>query len=113
MRGRIETNYNAGVLYSYMAQLEEWSASSLLSEKVSFASRKYVGIQVADLIARETMKHLDNMIGPVKRDKRRSFAALQDTKRFMFTYWVREWFEGFSRDYDRVSASVGTVPGRI
>ena len=48
---RQETEYNAGVLYSYMAQLKGWNGSAYLNSKISFASRNYVGIQVADLMA--------------------------------------------------------------
>lgn len=107
---RQETNYNAGVLYSYMAQLKEWSASSFLQEKVSFASRKDVGIQVADLVARETTKHLDNIIGPVRRSTRRSMTALLDTKRFEFTFLMKEWFEGFKKDFERVAKQFGADP---
>lgn len=40
-----ETEYNAGVLYTYMAQMKQWNARPHLSEKVSFASRKYVGFK--------------------------------------------------------------------
>lgn len=92
---RQETDYNAGVLYTYMAQMKEWDGSAYLNEKVSFASRKYIGIQVADLVAREAMKHLDNMIGPVKRDTRRSMRALMDTHRFEFTFHMKEYFDDF------------------
>jgi hypothetical protein len=57
------------------------------------------------------MKHLDNLIGPVKRDKRRSFAALEKTERFRFTYWMREWFEGMRADFEQLAESVGVVAG--
>jgi hypothetical protein len=104
---RAETNYNAGVLYDYMAKVSEWNASPYLHDKINFASRKYVGIQVADLLARETMKHLDNIIGPVKRDTRRSMKALNATGRFRFTFWNREWFEGLHRNFQQVASRFG------
>jgi hypothetical protein len=104
---RKESNYNAGVLYSYMTELTEWKASHVLHGKIGFDSRATVGIQAADLIARETMKHLDNIVGPVKRRTRRSMAALNVTGRFRFTFWMTEWFEGFRRDFERVAASCG------
>jgi len=107
---RIETNYNARSLYSYMAKWENWSASSLLHEEISFASRKYVGVQVADLIARETMKHLDNIVGPIKRGTRLSMRELQNTGRFRFTYYTREWFRGFRSHFEEVSRSLGMEP---
>jgi hypothetical protein len=106
-----ETNHNAGVLYTYMAQMKEWSASPYLHHKVSFASRKYVGIQVADLLARETMKHLDNQVGPVKRPTRLSFKALLAAKRFSFSFLTESYFESFRRNIDRLSDQRGVDYG--
>lgn len=104
---RPESNYNAGILYDYMAKLKSWPASSYLQEKISFASRKYVGIQAADLIARETMKHLDNIVGPVARPTRRSYTALSETKRFKFSFFNEQWFADFRRDFPNVASSSG------
>jgi hypothetical protein len=106
-----ETNHNAGVLYTYMAQRKEWAASPYLHQKISFASRKYVGIQVADLLARETMKHLDNQVGPVKRPIRRSFDALLRAKRFGFGFLTEKYFESFRRNIDRLSDRHGVDYG--
>jgi hypothetical protein len=102
-----ESEYNAGVLYTYMAQMKQWNASTHLSAKVSFASRKYVGIQVADLVARESMKHLDNMVGPVERPIRRSMSAILDTKRFQFNHLTQKYFESFRVNMDRLSQQFG------
>jgi len=44
--------------------------------------RKDIGLQVADLIARETMKDLDNRIGPTPRWPRQSLMALRRSNRF-------------------------------
>jgi len=43
----------------------------------AFATRKTVGIQVADLLARETMKLMDNEYGPVQRPMRGSYRAIR------------------------------------
>lgn len=107
---RLESNYNAGILYDYMAKLKSWPASSYLQEKISFASRKYIGIQAADLVARETMKHLDNIVGPTKRNTRRSYSALLETKRFRFTFFDKQWFADFRSDFARVASSCGVDP---
>jgi len=104
---RLETNYNAGELYSYMARLKEWSGSEYLHKKVSFANRRYVGIQVADLVAREAMKHLDNMIGPVKRIIRQSMKALAKTHRFEFTFHNKEYFDGMKDRMPALRQEVG------
>ena len=102
-----ETEYNAGVLYTYMAKMKGWSGSPFLSGKVSFASRKYVGIQVADLLAREGMKHLDNVVGTAKRLTRRSMGALLATKRFQFHFVLAEHLESFVGNMDHVSQQLG------
>lgn len=94
---RPETKYNASVLYSCMVDLKGWDGSAYLSEQISFAGREYVGIQVADLVARETMKHLDNRIGPTRRRTRYSMAALSDTGRFEFTFHTQEYFADLSK----------------
>jgi hypothetical protein len=107
---RIESNYNAGLLYNYMATLPEWSG--YFDDEISFASRKQVGIQAADLYAREVMKHLDNMIGPVQRPTRRSMEALLATKRFGCDLFMREHFEDFRRKFDAVAKNVGVDQGQ-
>jgi len=105
--GRQESNYNTSVLYSYMARLPEWKSSPLLKEEISFSTRSTVGIQAADLWARETMKHLDNMIGPVKRPMRRSMELLASTNRFGGDYFMKEFFSDFRRQFEEVSRTVG------
>lgn len=112
---RLEIQYNAAALYQYMAQLPEsdWECAPLLFEELSFASRKAIGIQAADLLARETMKHLDNMIGPVVRPMRRSMATLRASHRFGFDFYMREYFEDFSRKFQQMSAAQGLEADRI
>jgi hypothetical protein len=104
---RLETQYNSTFLYDYMATLPEWEHRSYIHQEVSFASRKMVGIQAADLWAREIMKHLDNQIGPKKRDTRRSFIALQDSKRFGANWYVGEYFDGLAKAIAAMDAPSG------
>lgn len=91
---RLESNYSAGKLYALM--LEEEAAvekDSYLFPEISFAcSRKQPRIQVGDLLARETMKDLDNLVGPIRRPRRRSLDALVSSKRFGFCNYYAEWF---------------------
>lgn len=94
----LEREYNATYLYDYLAKQPEWRFNPYIAEKVSFATQENVGIQVADLIARETMKHLDNKIGPVRRQKRESLKALEHTKRFEFHFYTKEVLFGLSRE---------------
>ena len=37
--------------------------------------------------------------------------ALMDTSRFRFTYYTAEWFQGFRKDFERLSKSLGMEPG--
>ena len=91
---RLESNHNATEWYAYMQRVEEWPHRSFIADKVSFATRATVGIQVADLVAREGMKHLDNIVGPVQRPKRGAVRALEESKRFGFKFYVGEYFKG-------------------
>jgi hypothetical protein len=86
---------NSGVLYDWMTSLPEWKETGIFFDnEVSFSSRKNPRIQVADLMARETMKHLDNIIGPKQRGPRKSLIALATTQeRLDFTFLMRGYFE--------------------
>ena len=84
-----QEEYNTGVLY-YDYESLEWNEHIFFDHASVWKNPK---IQVADLVARETMKGLDNEIGPVKREYRKSLVALATTgKRFEFDYLHREYF---------------------
>jgi hypothetical protein len=102
-----ETNYNAGVLLAHIASLKYWDCSSYLSPGLNIVSRSAIGIQAVDLLARETMKHLDNMIGPVKRPPRQSLMTLRASNRFGFDFHMREFFEDFKRKFEAVALELG------
>lgn len=88
---RPESEYNAGLLYHYMVTLPEWQERKVfLGAKINFGSRKDVRIQAADIVAREAMKHLDNL---GKRPIRRSMQALAELPGAPFR------FDFFTRDY--------------
>jgi hypothetical protein len=87
--------------------MADWDCSSFLCKKLSIAARSAIGIQAADLYAREVMKHLDNLVGPVKRPMRRSFQALRETNRFGCDFHVREYFQDFRNKFDELALKVG------
>jgi hypothetical protein len=91
--------YNAGALYDRIinANLRP-EMESLMSEKVSFATREEAGIQAADLVAREGMKLLDNRSGPVSRPTRLATQVLQASQRVKFKVYDRGYFERIIRD---------------
>jgi hypothetical protein len=90
---RQQSEYNSGVLYDWMVNSVEWKHHNVFMDtKISFESRKNQRIQAADLFARETMKHLDNMVAPKRRPVRRSMEALMACgDRFRFFLFDREW----------------------
>jgi hypothetical protein len=89
---RVQSNYNATLIYAYLRESNpQWKER--LASKLSFDSaRDNPRIQVADLFAREAMKDLDNEIGPVKRQPRKSWLALRDTGRFSIKKVSTEYF---------------------
>jgi hypothetical protein len=62
---------------------------------------------MADLVARETMKHFDNIVGPVKRPMRGAMRALDESRRFVFSLFTRDYWEDMKRKLPDVQARVG------
>ena len=85
--------YTAHQLLAFMAQSPDWPSSECLTDEIGLATRATPGIQMADLLARETMKQLDRRSGPVKRPVRQSMSALLASRRFRFEYYTREYCE--------------------
>jgi len=104
---RMQSEHNAGLLYGITKEYEpEWSPH--LAEKVTFEfARKNPRIRVADLVAREVMKALDNQIGPVKREIRKSWKALHDTGRFHAEAFSEDWFADLKKHYAELEKTVG------
>jgi hypothetical protein len=100
---------NTGVLYDWMTTLPEWHATGIFFDhEISFSSRKNPRIQIADLVARETMKGLDNMIGPKKRPMRGAFTALASADdRLKFDYLMEEYFEDMKKKMPALAESEG------
>lgn len=78
-------------LYEYIGSLKEWEFNKHLG-KLSFANyRQEPGIQVADLLARETMKHMQNtMLASRDRWTRQSFMKLNANPRFHLRFVEKE-----------------------
>jgi len=74
--------YNASALYEWMRVTKKLGRH--LADKLSFACRRTIGIQVADLFAREVMKNFDAQLDGSKRPTRISFQKLYATQRFRF-----------------------------
>ena len=98
---------NAAKIYDFVVNMPGTDFGDYMSNEISFAVRRNPRIQMADLVARETMKHFDNMLGPVKRIPRGSFLALQQTKRFAFEWYNKEYFHEMKRQAEEIAKAQG------
>jgi hypothetical protein len=106
---REESEHNSAFLYKMYRERPEVKVD--MFRNVTFArSREEPRVQVADLWARETMKALDNIIGPVKRGPRKSWEALAGTKRFAMDAIGLEWFESLKGQMDSMQREYGMEP---
>ena len=94
---RLESEHNAGFIYGSLRENEpDWTP--YLASKISFGfAKNNTRIQIADLLAREAMKALDNVVGPIKRPIRKSWQALRDTDRFVVDAFSIDWFQDMKR----------------
>jgi len=77
---------------------------------IRFDSRdRAPGLQVADLIARESFKHLDNQLSPKLRS-RLSMRALGSSQKFRFRFWIKEDFEKMRTDISRFGWDENELP---
>jgi hypothetical protein len=93
--------YNANAMYEWMRVSKK--LGRYLGDTLSFACRKTVGIQVADLFAREVMKNLDSRLSDSGRATRLSFVRLRDTKRFIVTSLGKSDFESKKKELSKSS----------
>lgn len=90
--------YNAGLLYAEMGNAPEWRGSEFIEKDVTYASRKNPKIQVADMWAREVMKHTDRtIISSPPLPMRRSFQVLRKNKLFSLDMVDKSYFEDMKR----------------
>jgi hypothetical protein len=78
-----------------------------ISEKVSFdTSDRDIGIQTADLFAREAMKFVEGVFQG-ERPIRRSLDALVTSGRFKITFTSKEFFDSMRQNRDDVESYLG------
>jgi hypothetical protein len=98
-----DRGYNATELYRFI--VDNSLDTSILDDTISFgSSRKIIGLQAADIIARESMKALDNLIGPKQRSPRQSLVALRRSNRFSFICHDRTKLEERRLQTDKIHA---------
>lgn len=103
---RPEGEHNTGLLYAMAKHTKDWN--HYLDSEIGFAcSKTHTRVQVADLFARETMKSLDNQIGPKKRPPRKSWACLRETDRFHADAFGKEWFLSLKANMPELEKGTG------
>jgi hypothetical protein len=91
-----QTQYNAGLLYDWLINHRPQAA-----DKVSYSTRKELGVQAADLWARELMKRCDGILYNPRSFPRDQWRILKATGRFSGEF-LREgyWRRLLTQDQD-------------
>jgi hypothetical protein len=102
--------YNATILFEKFNKMPEWYDRFRLNE-IRFASKDTTpGLQVADLVARESFKHLDNQLSS-KRLPRLPMRALGTSQKFRFRFWIKEDFDAMHRDMSHFGWDENEIAG--
>jgi len=99
---RQKSDFNAGMLYDVMANDPEIKENVFIENTIKFTSDLNPRIQMADLVARETMKSLDNLIVRPDLDPRRSTTALCTEGRTHIDLLSEDFCRGWRGAIDRV-----------
>jgi hypothetical protein len=107
---RVQSNHNAALIYASLRESRPSWKEHLASKILFGSSEDNARIQVADLFAREAMKALDNVVGPIKRPIRKSWEALRDTQRFVVDSWGEDYFRDLLPDLKGAGERWGIRP---
>ena len=100
------SEHNTALLYNMLPAIP--SFKECIFPTIAFeCSRDTPRLQVGDLLARETMKALDNQIGPIQRKPRKSWLALYNAGRFHIDAISEAWFEGLKRQMPVLEKKAG------
>lgn len=100
---RPQSHYNAGRMYDLVANSRGGRLDPFLESTVAFTNRKNPRIQMADLVAREVMKALDNrMLG---RPPRKSLVALGESDTLLAHFIDRNYCLRWQKVIDRFRQS--------
>jgi hypothetical protein len=88
----LDVRFNATYLYDCMIKLPEFEHWELLADEVSFATRKDERIQMADLIARETMRHLATVVLRGNETRSSCLAELLDSRKLHWHHYDKGYF---------------------
>jgi hypothetical protein len=73
-------------------------------------SSKNTRIQVADMFARESMKAMDNLVGPTKRPIRKSLQTLKATRRFVVDGISTDYFSSMKQQFPEMQKRADMSP---
>jgi hypothetical protein len=94
-----------GLLYDYISSQKEWTCSLSFADQISFKDRKNPCIQMADLVARETMKGF--LCALKDENYREPFRVLASSQgRLKFDFLMGEYFSQWAaglRDLEKVT----------
>ena len=94
-----KTQASCVFLYDCLKKSNQWKFAKYITDEISFTDRRSsVGIQAADLIAREAMKHADNVLmGSKGRRTRTSMYELHSSNKYNFELLGEDYFEECKR----------------
>jgi hypothetical protein len=90
---RLESDGTAGTLYTMFRNQPEWKGTDIFDTKVAFEGSDEPRLEMADMLARESMKELDRKITNARPLMRISRRVLDETKKFHFIEHGREHCE--------------------
>lgn len=99
--------HTAGLIYQYLRIHKDWNPYESIADKVSFASRENVGVQVADLWAREVMKYLEWELYRYSAFPRRSWSSLYETHRFGADFLMEGFYRGLRAKMPELEKEAG------
>lgn len=105
----LETNYCAGELYHIYSQCTDFTLRQYFGGISFDCANNSVGIQVADLWAREVMKETDRKLYRFDKypEPRKSMTALLDTGRFKLMALTKIFFEDYRNNFTEIEAANG------
>jgi hypothetical protein len=104
---RRQSDGNAGSLYSMLINLPEWEGASIFDTKITFDCRTNPRIQMADLLARETMKEFDRRFNKPGDPPRKQFQILEAKDKFRFLERDREYCKEWLSKMESLQAENG------
>ena len=89
----LEVRFNATKLYDCMIKFPEFAHWDLLADELGFATRKDARIQMADMVARETMVHFENIVRGSAAPRPLPIAEWSDYRRIHWSLYDKQYFK--------------------